>query len=89
MAEILYPNNRNNMLVKRITLNKEIIISILIMYLFMYLTLLNNNNNIEIQYRINKLIGLDGINIPLILLTSIIYPIILIIREKYNKENNK
>src|ERR1700722_3303824 len=69
-------------------------ISIIIMYYILYITLIYNNNNIELQFRkiinilnIKILIGIDGINISLIILISIITPILIFIREKYNKEN--
>lgn len=70
------------------------IISIIIMYYWLYEIIIYNNNNIEYQSRkiiniwnIKILVGLDGINIPLIFIIVIITPILLLIREKYNKED--
>ena len=69
---------------------------IIIMYIsFIYFIIYNSNNN-EYQYReiyevyyIKIITGIDGINLPLILITTIITPIILYIQEKYNKEKEE
>jgi NADH-quinone oxidoreductase subunit M len=73
---------------------KNLYIVIMQMYLSLIILLLYNNNNNEYQFReiykilnIKIIIGLDGINFPLLILTTIIIPIIIIIREKYNKED--
>lgn len=70
--------------------NKSLLISIFIMYYFLFRGLLFNHNNNEFQFRSNYLFsyGYDGINMGLIILTTIIFPIILLIREKYNNEDS-
>jgi NADH:ubiquinone oxidoreductase subunit 4 (subunit M) len=64
----------------------------------LYILLLFNNNNNEYQFRniLNNSffntpfnLGIDGISLPLIVLTTIIIPIIIYIREIYNKEDYK
>src|SRR5436309_2349638 len=57
------------------------IINIGIMYIVLYILIIKNNNNIEIDYRIigGKYI-IDDINITLIILTTIITPIIYIMK---------
>lgn len=85
----------NNNIIKNIKII-NMIIFILLLYIVFWQILIMNNNSMEYQERldyniyINKYsIGLDGINISLILLLSIIYPIILWIsnesRSLYNK----
>lgn len=57
--------------------------SIIIMYIIMYIIIIKNNNNLEIEYRIlEKGINIDSINITLIGLTTIIIPIIYIMKIK-------
>lgn len=67
------------------------LISICEFYLSILLFIRFNNNNIEIKERIFYIvdIGIDALNLPLILLTTIIMPIVLLIREIYNNEDNK
>jgi NADH-quinone oxidoreductase subunit M len=72
----------------------NIYITYILMYLSLIILLLYNSNNNEYQYRviynilnIKILIGIDGINLPLLCLTTVIMPIVLLIREKYNKED--
>jgi len=62
------------------------IIAILELYLSIYLFIFFNNNNIEMKER-TLYFGIDSINLPLILLTTIIIPIVLLIRDIYNNEN--
>ena len=62
------------------------IISIIEFYFSIIIYIFFNNNNIEMKDR-SEYIGIDSINLPLILITTIIIPIILLIREKYNNEN--
>lgn len=65
------------------------LISICEFYLSILIYLKFNNNNLEIKERIFSIvdIGIDALNLPLILLTTIIMPIVLLIREIYNKED--
>lgn len=59
------------------------------MYLILFLILIKNNNNIEIEYRlIENGLNIDSINITLIGLTTIISPIIYIMKIE-NKEKRK
>lgn len=73
-----------------------IIFSIIEMFISLFLLLIYNSNNIEFQFRQSFSINgyyieyaIDGISLPLILITTLIIPIIMIIREKYNKEDIK
>lgn len=70
------------------------IISIIMMYITIYMLISMNNNNIEYQYRdfidldyIRITIGVDGISMSLIVLTTIIMPIIILIKERENKKD--
>jgi NADH:ubiquinone oxidoreductase subunit 4 (subunit M) len=62
------------------------IISLIEFYISILLYVFFNNNNIEMKDR-SEYLGIDSINLPLILITTIIIPIILLIREKYNNED--
>ena len=72
------------------------IIYIIILNIFIYITNKYNSNNLEWQFRYNIDIlpipinlTIDGINLVLILLVLLIWPIINIIRDKYNNEDIK
>lgn len=72
------------------------IFSIIEMWITFIILLLYNSNNNEFQFRQSFHINgyyieyaVDGISLPLILITTLIIPIILIIREKYNNEDIK
>lgn len=73
-----------------------IIFSIIEMWISLIIILLYNSNNIEYQYRQSFYFNgyyieyaIDGISLPLIIITTLIIPIIMIIREKYNNEDIK
>lgn len=72
------------------------IFSIIEMFISLFLLLFFNSNNNEFQFRQSFYINgyfieyaIDGISLPLILITTLIIPIIMIIREKYNNEDLK
>ena len=63
--------------------------SIITMYISLYMLLGMNNNNIEYQYRniidleyIRITLGVDGISMSLILVTTIIIPILILLKER-------
>lgn len=72
------------------------IFSIIEMFISLFILLFFNSNNNEFQFRQSFNINgyfieyaIDGISLPLILITTLIIPIIMIIREKYNNEDLK
>lgn len=79
-----------------IAMNKEnkkmigIITTLIIMSLILKELLLINENNIEMENRSRSIImkeyGIDGINISLLVLTSIIFPILMIMIKKEEKD---
>lgn len=67
--------------------------SLLTMYLSMYLLIGMNNSNIEYQYRevidleyLRITLGIDGISMSLIIVTTILMPILILIKERKEKE---
>lgn len=77
----------------KITYKLFFIFSIIEMFISFFLLLFYNSNNNEFQFRQSFNINgyyieyaVDGISLPLILITTLIIPIIMIIREKYNNE---
>lgn len=72
------------------------IFTIIEMFISFFILLFYNSNNNEFQFRQSYNINgyyiefaIDGISLPLILITTLIIPIIMIIREKYNNEDIK
>lgn len=70
-----------------------LLFSIITMYISLYIFMIINNNNNEYQYRenldfsfIKVTLGIDGISLCLILLTTILMPIIIYIKETKGKE---
>lgn len=65
--------------------------TIITMYISLYMLLRMNNNNIEYQYRdqisleyIRISLGIDGISMSLILVTTILIPILILLKERDN-----
>lgn len=63
--------------------------SIITMYISLYMLIRMNNNNIEYQYRdmidlnyIRIALGVDGISMSLILVTTILIPILILLKER-------
>lgn len=79
------------MIIDLIYKNKLIILltTICELYFSIYLYVSYNNNNIELKERLINLIewGVDGYNLPLILLTTFIIPLVLMIRD-YNEDKS-
>lgn len=73
------------------------IFSIITMYISLYMLIRMNNNNAEYQFRdfidldyIRITLGVDGISMSLILVTTILIPILILLKErKDNKEINE
>ena len=70
------------------------IITIITMYISLYMLLRMNNNNAEYQFRdfidfeyIRLTLGVDGISMSLILVTTMLMPILILLKER--KENNE
>ena len=68
------------------------ITTILSLYLALFLNLKMNYNNIEYQFRENLFgftLGIDGISLSLILLTTLIMPILILLKERDNNLEEK
>lgn len=69
------------------------IISIITMYVSLYMLIIMNNNNAEYQFRqyldldyIRLTIGVDGISMSLIIVTTILMPILILLKERTGRE---